>query len=108
MRVITVRWMDGDIEEFEAQDKVRLSTALLFFKLNKTGMNRHIPLSNVRWYSIYPETHEDLSLMLIEREPSEKQTKVDQVAPCHKLSEEARREINLMDLENECLIDPMA
>ena len=56
MKEVTVRWHDGYIEEFEA-DEVRFGSDLLWIRLT-SGKNRHVPTRSVRWYSIYPESHE--------------------------------------------------
>jgi len=56
MGKVNVRWWDGYFEEFEVED-VRFGCDLLWLKL-KNGQNRHIPTRHVRWYSIYPESHE--------------------------------------------------
>lgn len=54
--VLNVRWLDGYLERFECNE-VRASEGLLFIRLT-IGQNRHIPLSNVRWYSLLPESHD--------------------------------------------------
>lgn len=59
MKRVTVRWYDGYMESFDCA-KVRFSSDLLWMRLND-GRNRHIPLVRVRWYSIYPESHEEFS-----------------------------------------------
>jgi ribosomal protein S8 len=46
---IKVRWFDGYIEEFDAED-ARSGAYILWIKL-KTGEDRWIPLSQVRWFS---------------------------------------------------------
>jgi len=53
---VSVRWWDAYFEDFEAV-QVRFGSDLLWMKL-KDGGNRHIPLRAVRWFSIYPESHE--------------------------------------------------
>lgn len=53
---VSVRWFDGYLEKFEAED-VRFSSDLLWMRL-KNGENRHIPTRQVRWWSMYPESHE--------------------------------------------------
>lgn len=53
---VSVRWWDAYFEDFEAVE-VRFGSDLLWMKL-KAGGNRHIPLRAVRWFSIYPESHE--------------------------------------------------
>ena len=55
MITVSVRWFDGYIETFEAKE-VRFGNALLWLKLEKS--NRHIPLREVRWFSINPGSHE--------------------------------------------------
>ena len=55
--IVTVRWFDGYLESFRAK-QIRAGEALLWLRL-KDGKNRNIPLRNVRWYSMYPESHED-------------------------------------------------
>jgi len=55
---VVVRWWDGYIENFECTD-LRFGSDLLWMRL-KDGKDRHIPLRHVRWFSIYPESHEDL------------------------------------------------
>lgn len=56
---VNVRWFDGYFEEFQAKE-VRFSCDLLWIHL-ENGQNRHIPLRQVRWFSIYPESHEEMS-----------------------------------------------
>lgn len=56
---VSVRWFDGYLETFEA-DEVRFGCALLWMRLSN-GQNRHIPLTQVRWYSVTPESHEPQS-----------------------------------------------
>ena len=51
MKYVTVRWFDGYLESFEATD-VRFGNALLWIKLAITDENRHIPLREVRWFSV--------------------------------------------------------
>jgi hypothetical protein len=53
---VTVRWHDGYLEEFKA-DEVRFGSDLLWMRLSD-GRNRHIPLRSVRWFSQTPESHE--------------------------------------------------
>lgn len=53
---VTVRWFDGYLEEFECTE-FRFGCDLLWAKL-ENGQNRHIPTRHVRWYSVYPESHE--------------------------------------------------
>jgi hypothetical protein len=54
--LVYVRWLDGYLEKFVAIE-VRFGSNLLWIR-NKSGQNRHIPLISVRWYSVYPESHE--------------------------------------------------
>ena len=54
--VVTVRWFDGYLEEFEATE-VRFGSDLLWMRL-ASGKNRHIPLREVRWFSLASESHE--------------------------------------------------
>ncbi len=56
VNIVTVRWFDGYLEEFEATE-VRFGCDLLFLRL-KSGKNRHIPLRMVRWFSMSKESHE--------------------------------------------------
>jgi len=53
---ISIRWLDGYFESFNAR-QIRISKSLMWLRL-KNGNNRNIPLMNVRWYSVYPESHE--------------------------------------------------
>lgn len=57
--VVYVRWFDGYLESFRAK-QIRFGESLLWMRL-KDGKNRHIPVHKVRWYSVYPESHEDNS-----------------------------------------------
>jgi hypothetical protein len=59
MKRVTVRWYDGYMESFECEE-VRFCSDLLWMHL-KDGKNRHIPLGHVRWYALYPESHEEFS-----------------------------------------------
>jgi len=54
--VVTVRWFDGYMEEFEASE-VRFGSDLLFMRLTN-GKNRQIPLRNVRWFGMTKESHQ--------------------------------------------------
>ena len=54
--LVTVRWHDGYLEEFEA-DEVRFGCDLLWMRL-KDGKNRHIPLRSVRWFGMSQESHQ--------------------------------------------------
>lgn len=53
---VHVRWWDGYLETFEVEE-VRFGSDLLWMRLS-SGQNRHIPLRQVRWFSTYPESHE--------------------------------------------------
>jgi len=53
---VSVRWWDGYLEEFRCE-AVRFGSDLLWMRLND-GKNRHIPLRQVRWFSVTPESHE--------------------------------------------------
>ena len=55
--VIYVRWLDGYFESFGVK-QIRISETLIWMRL-EGGNNRNIPLRNVRWYSVYPESHEE-------------------------------------------------
>jgi len=55
MNTVNVRWFDGYLETFEASE-VRFGGALLWMRL-ADGQNRHIPLSQVRWFSLSNESH---------------------------------------------------
>jgi len=58
MIIVNVRWFDGYFEAFECSE-VRFSSDFLWMRL-KTGKNRHIPLRTARWFSVNPESHEDI------------------------------------------------
>ncbi len=51
---VNVRWFDGYLELFEATE-VRFGNAYLWLRL-VDGQNRHIPLSQVRWFSLSKES----------------------------------------------------
>lgn len=53
---VNVRWFDGYLEVFLCEE-VRFGSDLLWLKLI-SGKNRHIPVRQVRWYSVTPELHE--------------------------------------------------
>ena len=55
MITVNVRWWDGYLEVFKAKE-VRFGSDLLWLKLAKS--NRHIPLRQVRWFSLSEESHE--------------------------------------------------
>jgi len=59
MKKVTVRWWDGYLEEFECSE-CRFGCDLLWLKLSD-GANRHIPTRHVRWWSQYPESHENFT-----------------------------------------------
>ena len=67
---VAVRWWDGYLEEFEASE-VRFGSDLLWIK-QVDGKNRHIPLRQVRWFSLYPESHESLEVKQIREEINKK------------------------------------
>lgn len=54
--VVTVRWHDGYMEKFEA-DEVRAGSDLLWLR-QTNGAERNIPLRPVRWWSRSVESHE--------------------------------------------------
>lgn len=56
VNVVTVRWFDSYLEEFEATE-VRFGSDILFLRL-VDGKNRHIPLRNVRWFGMTKESHQ--------------------------------------------------
>ena len=53
---VNVRWMDGYYESFDCTE-VRFGLDLLWMMLND-NKNRHIPLRNVRWFSVTPVSRE--------------------------------------------------
>lgn len=55
MNTVVVRWWDGYIEVFETTE-VRFGSDLLWMRLI-SGENRHIPLRQVRWFSLEKESH---------------------------------------------------
>jgi hypothetical protein len=59
MNKVTVRWWDGYLEEFECSE-ARFGSDLLFLRL-ESGSNRHIPLRQVRWFSLEKESHESVN-----------------------------------------------
>ena len=59
--IVNVRWFDGYLEVFEATE-VRFGNACLWMRL-KNGQNRHIPLHQVRWFSLSKESHAQLTGM---------------------------------------------
>lgn len=56
MNVVTVRWFDGYLEEFEATE-VRFGCDLLWIRLSN-GQNKHIPLRQVRWFGMTEESYQ--------------------------------------------------
>lgn len=56
LNIVTVRWFDGYMEEFEASE-VRFGSDLLFVRLSD-GKNRQIPLRQVRWFGMTKESHQ--------------------------------------------------
>lgn len=56
VNIVTVRWFDSYLEEFEATE-VRFGSDILFLRL-ADGKNRHIPLRQVRWFSMSIESHQ--------------------------------------------------
>lgn len=54
--IVSVRWFDGYMEEFEATE-VRFGCDLLFLRL-ADGKNRHVPLRHVRWFGMSIESHQ--------------------------------------------------
>lgn len=56
---VNVRWFDAYFESFEASE-VRFGSHYLWMRL-ASGGNRQIPLGNVRWFSVTPESHESTS-----------------------------------------------
>ena len=54
---VNVRWFDGYLETFDASE-VRFGSDLLWMRLID-GKNRHIPLREVRWFSVTTESHEE-------------------------------------------------
>lgn len=56
MNTVTVHWFDGYLEEFKASE-VRFGSDLLWLRL-EDGKNRHIPLRQVRWFSLSIESHQ--------------------------------------------------
>ena len=56
INTVTVRWFDSYLEEFEATE-VRFGSDILFLRLEEKK-NRHIPLRQVRWFSMSIESHQ--------------------------------------------------
>jgi hypothetical protein len=55
VNVVNVRWWDGYLEVFRAVE-VRFGCDLLWL-VQEDGQNRHIPLRQVRWFSLSKESH---------------------------------------------------
>ena len=55
---VTVRWWDGYLEMYDCEE-FRFGHMLLWMRL-KDGKNRHLPTHYIRWYSVYPESHENI------------------------------------------------
>lgn len=55
VNVVNVRWFDGYLETFETTE-VRFGNTYLWMRLTD-GQNRHIPLHQVRWFSLSVESH---------------------------------------------------
>lgn len=58
MNKVVIRWFDGYIETFKDVEECRFGSDFIWIKL-KNSKNRHIPTRQVRWYSVYPESHEE-------------------------------------------------
>ena len=56
---VSVRWFDGYFEGFKCSE-VRFGSDLLWMRL-MNGQNRHVPLRQVRWFSVTPESHENVT-----------------------------------------------
>ena len=56
VNLVSVRWFDGYLEEYEATE-VLFGSDLLWLRL-KNGNNRHIPLRAVRWFGLSKESHQ--------------------------------------------------
>lgn len=56
INVVSVRWWDGYLEEFEATE-VRFGAYILWMRL-VSGKERVIPLNQVRWFSQSIESHQ--------------------------------------------------
>jgi len=63
---VNVRWNDGYLEEFETTE-TRFGSDLLFMRLSN-GSNRHIPLRQVRWFSLEHESHQKIESGVCEDE----------------------------------------
>ena len=60
---VNVRWHDGYLESFDCSE-VRFGSDLLWMRLSN-GQNRHIPLRSVRWFSMTPESHEEVETTVV-------------------------------------------
>jgi len=71
---VTVRWWDGYIQVFANVEEWRAGAYLLWIRQKKTGghddvhQERHIPLSQVRWFSPYPTDRKYLERQIEGRE----------------------------------------
>jgi hypothetical protein len=65
---VNVRWFDGYLESFDCEE-VRFGSDLLWMRLSE-NTNRHIPLQNVRWFSLNPESHENIKLSITPGRPN--------------------------------------
>lgn len=65
---VNVRWWDGYREVFKCTE-VRFGAYLLWMRL-LNGKNRHIPLSQVRWFSLSEEDHEQSGRVVKATPPS--------------------------------------
>jgi len=54
--IVSVRWFDGYLEEFETTE-TRFGSDFLWMRLSN-GKNRHIPLRQVRWFGMSKESHQ--------------------------------------------------
>jgi hypothetical protein len=61
MIIVNVRWFDGYLEIFDCEE-VRFGSDLLWMRL-RNGNNRHIPLRQVRWFSVNPESHKNAQVV---------------------------------------------
>ena len=59
--IVNVRWWDGYLEVYEA-NQVRQGAYILWMRLTN-GQNRTIPLTQVRWFSTNPESHSQTESM---------------------------------------------
>jgi hypothetical protein len=63
MATITVRWFDGYLETFSNVHEHRIGVNLLWLEFGN-NKNRHIPLDQVRWFSVYPTSREPVGVEL--------------------------------------------